>query len=85
MTASDYGRLVENSKTNFAQTVDRPSPSKSLTQRCADSASSARSKSFVERAVHELDNSTGGDTIRGIYQWVDKSYSTARRSTTASG
>jgi hypothetical protein len=32
-------------------------------------------KTFVEDAVHQLDNSVGTGKIRGIYQWVDKKFS----------
>ena len=74
MTASDYGRLVENSKTNFAQTVVSKSV-ESLTQQVRRQRIQRERTSFVEQARHELDNSTGTDKIRGIYQWVDKRYS----------
>ena len=77
MTASDYGRLVENSKTNFAQTVVSKSV-ESLTQQVRRQRVQRERTTFVERALHVLDNSKGEDTIRGIYQWVDKTLQHAR-------
>jgi hypothetical protein len=74
MTASDYGRLVENSKTNFAQTVVSKSV-ESLTQQVRRQRVQRERTTFVERARHLLDNSKGTEKIRGIYQWVDKRYS----------
>ena len=43
-----------------------------LTQKVRQQRVQREKKVFLERAVHELNNSTGGDPIRGIYQWVDK-------------
>ena len=74
MTASDYGKLVENSKTNFAQTVVSKSVD-SLTQQVRRQRVQRERTSFVERARHVLDNSKGAQKVRGIYQWVDKVYS----------
>ncbi|MEV6330547.1 hypothetical protein [Streptomyces sp. NPDC051909] len=73
MTSSDYGRLVENSKTNFAQTV----VAKSVERRTSEvrrQRVSRESRSYVERVGHVLDNHQGVEKIRGIYQWVDKVY-----------
>jgi hypothetical protein len=74
MTATDYGKLVENSKTNFAQTVVSKSVD-SLTQQVRRQRVERERTSFVEQARHVLDNSTGAQKVRGIYQWVDKVYS----------
>ncbi len=73
-TSSAYGKLVENSKSNYAQ---------STTQRAVETVTSMvrqqrvqrERKTFVEDAVHQLDNSKGNAKIRGIYQWVDKKLS----------
>ncbi|MFF0476566.1 hypothetical protein [Streptomyces sp. NPDC004284] len=74
MTSSDYGRLVENTKTNFAQTV----VAKSVERRTSEvrrQRVSREGRSYVERVGHILDNSqNGSQKIRGIYQWVDKVY-----------
>jgi hypothetical protein len=73
-TSSSYGKLVENSKSNYAQ---------STTQRAVEAVTSMvrqqrvqrERKTFVEDAVHQLDNSKGNAKVRGIYQWVDKKFS----------
>jgi hypothetical protein len=74
MSSTDYGRLVENSKSNFAQEVVARSV-ESLTQQVRRQQVQRERRTFVERAHHRLDNSTGNKKIRGIYQWVDKVYS----------
>jgi hypothetical protein len=74
MSSTDYGRLVENSKSNFAQEVVARSV-ESLTQQVRRQQVQRERRTFVERAHHRLDNSTGTKKIRGIYQWVDKVYS----------
>ncbi|MEW2488384.1 hypothetical protein [Streptomyces sp. NPDC048411] len=74
MTSSDYGRLVENSKTNYAQTVVAKSV-ESRTQEVRRQRVRRESRSYVERVGHILDNHDGATKIRGIYQWVDKLYS----------
>ncbi len=73
-SSSSYGKLVENSKSNYAQ---------STTSRAVDTVVSMvkqqrvqrERKTYVEHAEHQLDNSQGSRKIRGIYQWVDKKYS----------
>ena len=75
MTASDYGRLVENSKTNFAQTVVSKSV-ESLTQQVRRQRVQRERTSFVERAPAPARQQQGhAKKVRGIYQWVDKRYS----------
>lgn len=74
MTSTDYGKLVENSKTNFAQTVTSKAV-ESLTQQVRQQRVQRERKTYLEDAVHELDNQKGADKVRGIYQWVDKLYS----------
>ncbi|HEY4093467.1 MAG TPA: hypothetical protein VGN46_18300 [Luteibacter sp.] len=74
MSSSDYGRLVENSKSNFAREVVARSV-ESLTQQVRRQQVQRERRTFVERARHRLDNSKGDKKIRGIYQWVDKIYS----------
>jgi hypothetical protein len=74
MSSSDYGKLVENNKTNFAQTVTARAV-ESVTQVVRKQRVQRERKTFVEDAVHELDNQKGTRKVRGIYQWVDKRYS----------
>lgn len=74
MTSSDYGRLVENSKSNHAQTVVAKSAEK-LTQEVRRRRVRRENRTFVEQAAHILDNADGTTKVRGIYQWVDKAYS----------
>jgi hypothetical protein len=73
MTATDYGKLVENNKTNFAQTVTARAVD-SLTQRVRRQRVERERRTYVEHALHELDNQKSRKKIRGIYQWVDKHY-----------
>ncbi|MFG2563228.1 hypothetical protein [Streptomyces sp. NPDC048496] len=73
-TSSDYGRLVENSKTNYARTVVAKSVER-LDQEVRRQRVRRESRSYVERVGHILDNHDGTNKIRGIYQWVDKLYS----------
>ena len=74
MTSTDYGKLVENSRSNFAQTVVARSvelvTSEIRTQRVR-----RESRTYIERVRHVLDNHDGTAKVRGIYQWVDKRYS----------
>lgn len=73
-TSSAYGKLVENSKSNYAQsTVQRAV--ESLTSTVRQQRVQRERKTFVEDAVHELDNTKGNAKVRGIYQWVDKKFS----------
>jgi hypothetical protein len=73
MTSSDYGRLVENSKSNFAQSVVARSVER-RTSEVRQQRVRRESRSYVERVGHVLDNHEGVEKIRGIYQWVDKVY-----------
>ncbi|HEU4945046.1 MAG TPA: hypothetical protein VFT10_07775, partial [Solirubrobacterales bacterium] len=73
MTATEYGKLVENSKTNFAQTVTARAVD-SLSQRVRQQRVERERRTYVEHALHELDNQNGRKKVRGIYQWVDKRY-----------
>ena len=72
-TSTDYGKLVENSKTNYARSVTDRAVN-SLTQRVKQQRIQREKKVFVDKAVHELDNRAGTTKVRGIYQWVDKKY-----------
>ena len=72
-STSSYGRLVENSKTNYARTVTDRAVN-TLTQTVRQQRVQRERKVLSDRAFHQLDNSTGQKTIRGIYQWVDKTY-----------
>ncbi|MFM0758480.1 hypothetical protein [Paraburkholderia strydomiana] len=73
-SSSSYGKLVENSKSNYAQsTVQRAV--ESITSSVRQQRVQRERKTFVENAVHQLDNSKGKGKVRGIYQWVDKKYS----------
>jgi hypothetical protein len=73
MIASDYGKLVENSKSNFAQSTTARAVD-SLSRRVRRQRVERERKTYVEHAVHELDNQEGSKKVRGIYQWVDKRY-----------
>ena len=64
-TTTNYGRLVENSKTNYARSVTDRAVNK-LTQMVRQQRVQREKKVFLDRAVHELNNSTGGNRIRGI-------------------
>ena len=72
-STSNYGRLVENSKTNYARSVTDRAVSK-LTQSVRQQRVQREKKVFSDKGMHQLDNSNGQKTIRGIYQWVDKKY-----------
>ncbi|MEO6549804.1 MAG: hypothetical protein ABIN94_17515 [Ferruginibacter sp.] len=75
-TSSSYGKLVENSKSNFAKSVTDRAVS-SLTQQVRHQRIQREKKTFKEKSVHEFDNSkTGAKNITGIYQWVDKKLKT---------
>lgn len=74
MSSSDYGKLVENSKSNFAQTVVARSV-ESLTQQVRQQQVRRERITYTERARHDLDNSAGAKQVVGIYQWLDKQYS----------
>jgi hypothetical protein len=72
-STSSYGRLVENSKSNYARSVTDRAVN-TLTQTVRQQRVQREQKLFSDKAVHQLDNSTGQRTIRGIYQWIDKVY-----------
>ncbi len=72
-TTTDYGKLVENSKTNYARSVTDRAVN-TLTQMVKLQRVQREKKTFTEKAMHELDNRQGGSKVRGIYQWVDKKY-----------
>ncbi len=74
MSSTEYGRLVENSKSNFAQEVVARSV-ESLTQQVRRQQVQRERRTFLERVHHRLDNRTGDKKICGIYQWVEKVYS----------
>ena len=74
-TTTNYGRLVENSKTNYARSVTERAVN-TVTQRVKQQRVQREKKVFRDTAVHQLDNKDGQDSIRGIYQWVDKKYKT---------
>jgi hypothetical protein len=72
-TTTDYGKLVENSKTNYARSVTDRAVN-TLTQMVKLQRVQREKKTFSEKAVHELDNRQNPKKVRGIYQWVDKKY-----------
>lgn len=72
-TSTDYGKLVENSKTNYARSVTDRAVN-TLTQMVKLQRVQREKKTFTEEAVHELDNRKRAKKVRGIYQWVDKKY-----------
>lgn len=74
MSSSEYGKLVENSKSNFAQTVVARSV-ESLTQQVRRQQVARERVTYTEHAQHDLDNSKGTKQVVGIYQWLDKKYS----------
>jgi len=72
-STTDYGKLVENSKTNYARSVSDRAVN-SLTQKVREQRIRREQRSFTEKTTHQFDNSTGTSNVRGIYQWVDKKY-----------
>jgi hypothetical protein len=72
-TTTDYGKLVENSKTNYAQSLTNRAVN-TLTQMVKLQRVQREKKTFTEKAEHELDNRQNATKVRGIYQWVDKKY-----------
>jgi hypothetical protein len=74
-TSTDYGKLVENSKTNYARSVTDRAVN-SLTQRVKEQRIMREQRSYTEKIVHEFDNRNGASKVRGIYQWVDKKFKT---------
>jgi hypothetical protein len=74
-TTTDYGKVVENSKTNYARSVTDKAVN-SLTQKVKEQRITREQRSFTEKIVHEFDNRTGTSKVRGIYQWVDKKFKT---------
>ncbi|MEU7141952.1 hypothetical protein ABZ942_21045 [Nocardia sp. NPDC046473] len=74
-STSNYGRLVENSKTNYARSVTDRAVNK-LSQSVKQERTQREKKVYTEETVHQLDNGNGLRPIRGIYQWVDKKYKT---------
>ena len=74
-TTTEYGKLVENSKTNYARSVTDRAVN-TLTQMVKLQRVQRERKTFTEKADHELDNRQNPKKVRGIYQWVDKKYKT---------
>jgi hypothetical protein len=74
-TSTDYGKLVENSKSDFAQSVTNKAVN-TVTQMVKQQRVQRERKTFTEEALHELDNRKNLKKVRGIYQWVDKKYKT---------
>jgi len=74
-TTTDYGKLVENSKTSYARSVTDRAVN-TLTQMVKLQRVQRERKTFTEKALHELDNRQNPKKVRGIYQWVDKRYKT---------
>jgi len=75
-TSTSYGKLVENSKSTYAKTVTDRAVS-SLSQKVRHERIQREKKTFIEKSVHEFDNSKDGSkNVTGIYQWVDKKYKT---------
>jgi hypothetical protein len=72
-TSTDYGKLVENSKTNYARSVTDRAVN-TVTQMVKQQRVQRERKTFTEKALHDLDNRRGSRDMRGIYQWVDKKY-----------
>lgn len=73
-TSTEYGKLVENSKSNYARSVTDRAVN-TLTQMVKLQRVQRETKAYTEEALHELDNrQAGAKKIRGIYQWVDKKY-----------
>jgi hypothetical protein len=73
-TSVEYGKLVENSKSNYARSVTDRAVN-TLTQMVKLQRVQRERKTFTQEAVHEVDNrQPGAKKIRGIYQWVDKKY-----------
>ncbi|SHH72129.1 hypothetical protein SAMN04488109_4955 [Chryseolinea serpens] len=74
-TTTDYGKLVENNKSNYARSVTDKAVT-SLTQKVKEVRIQVEKKIYTEKTSHEFDNSKGNRKVRGIYQWVDKWYKT---------
>lgn len=74
-TTTDYGKLVENSKSNYARSVTDRAVN-SLTQKVKEQRITREQRSYTEKTVHEFDNRNGSSKVRGIYQWVDKKFKT---------
>jgi hypothetical protein len=72
-TSTTYGKLVENSKSNYARSVTDRAVN-TVSQMVREQRVQREKKTFVDKAVHELDNRSGTKNIRGIYQWVDKKF-----------
>src|SRR5262245_6563903 len=72
-STTEYGKLVENSKSNYARSVTDRAVN-TLTQMVKRQRVQRERKTYTEEALHELDNREGTDKVRGIYQWVDKKY-----------
>jgi hypothetical protein len=72
-STTEYGKLVENSKTNYARSITDRAVN-SLTQRVKEQRVRREQRTFAERSVHVVDNREGASKVRGIYQWVDKKY-----------
>ena len=74
-STTEYGKLVENSKSNYARSVTDRAVN-TLTQMVKRQRVQRERKTYTEEALHELDNREGTHKVRGIYQWVDKKYKT---------
>lgn len=72
MSSSEYGKLVENKKSNYAQEVVSRSMA-AITQQVRSQRVARESRTFVERVEHSLEN-PGAEPMSGVYQWVDKRY-----------
>jgi hypothetical protein len=71
--SSDYGKLVENNRTNHARSVTERAVN-SLTQKVKQQRIQREQKTFREEISHEYDNKEAETHVSAIYQWVDKKY-----------
>ncbi|MER7335225.1 MULTISPECIES: hypothetical protein [unclassified Micromonospora] len=74
-STSNYGRLVENSKTNYARSVTDRAVNK-VTQSVQQQRIQREKRVYTDEVMHEINNTQGPGQhpIRGLYQWVDKKY-----------
>lgn len=72
-SSRDYGKLVENNKSNHARTVTDKAVN-NVSQRVRQVRFNREQKSFQEKILHEFNNQKNDQHIKGIYQWVDKKY-----------
>lgn len=75
-TTTEYGRLVENSKTNYARSVTDRAVS-AVSQTARQQRVQRESKRFTEEALHEFDNRDRDEKVRGVYQWLDQKFRTS--------